>query len=97
MEDIQHLDFDLIGDQLQRVGHIPGRRVMAVAKPRRQDQDFFHDVTLAQACDNLMTIMLNSVHIFSGLRPTKPQFVGFCDPPGRELAKAQNQPKITCK
>jgi hypothetical protein len=36
---------------------------MAIAKPGRQDQDFFHNLTLPQTCDNEVTAMLNSVHI----------------------------------
>ena len=64
MENVQHLDFDLVGDQFQRVGHIPGGRVVSIAESRRQDQDFFHTLTLARSGDNLVAIVLNSVHIF---------------------------------
>ena len=64
MEDIQNLDFDLVGDQFQSVGHVAGRRVVTIAKSGRQDQDFFHAPKLARSCDSFMAIMLNSVHIF---------------------------------
>ena len=34
LKHVQHLDFDLIGDQFQSVGHVAGRGVVAVAKAR---------------------------------------------------------------
>ena len=57
LEHVQHLHLHVVGDLFQRVGHVAGRRIMSVAEPGRQDQDFFHAASLSPRCDNRVAFL----------------------------------------